>query len=203
MFIKYLLKNFSSVFGTWIFLTMLNQLIFFGSCLRPDCILASIPHVSIITLIVLYSIYNHEKTTYDVETGYNGLGFNKEGYDSSGYNEKGYDRDGFNLDGYDVYGKDRKGKGFFGRLFTGNDYAREISKLNKEAISANQTRTITESKETLTSIYDFNSNITKEGGSVKSAAHSDSTSTTKSLEDLAKYKAELKAKLDAAREARV
>ncbi len=216
MFIKYLLQNFSNVFGTWIFLTMLNQLVFFGSCLSPACILASMPHVSVITLIVLYNIYNHEKTTYDPGTGYNGLGFNKAGYNSDGYNEAGYDRNGFNLDGYDMYGKDRRGKGLLGRLFTGADYAKDISKLNKEAISNNQRKSTVkaayditdisgmhvslEGQETLTSVHDFNSDIAKEGGAVKD---SESIGATDALKNLDEYKAELRAKLDAARAARV
>ena len=65
-----------------------------------------------------------------------------------------------------------------------------------------------EGQETLTSIHDFNTNIAKDGGAVKVAVriandHSDSIGATDAINHLTEYKAELKAKLAAARAARV
>ena len=52
-YIYYTIANFSKVFGIWFVLTILNQLIFFGACLQPYCILASVPHISVITAIIV------------------------------------------------------------------------------------------------------------------------------------------------------
>ena len=49
----YAIANFSKVFTVWLILTFINQFVFFGACLRPDCILASIPHISVITAVVI------------------------------------------------------------------------------------------------------------------------------------------------------
>ena len=57
MFFSYLAANIKFAFSTWIILTIVNQFVFFGACLRPDCILASIPHVSLIALGIMYLSY--------------------------------------------------------------------------------------------------------------------------------------------------
>ena len=65
-----------------------------------------------------------------------------------------------------------------------------------------------EGQETLTSIWDYNNTVTEEGGAVKvgvrlANTHSDAMGATDAINHLTIYKAELKAKLDAARAARV
>lgn len=57
MFISYLVVNAKNVFWTWVILTLLNQILFFGACLHPYCILASIPHVSLFTFGIMYLMY--------------------------------------------------------------------------------------------------------------------------------------------------
>ncbi len=114
MFISYLFTNIKNVFWTWIILTLLNQIIFFGACLAPYCILASIPHVSLITFGIMYVSYKIALTTYDPKTGYNYLGYDKDGYDINGYGRDGYDRNDYDVKGFDRDGYDRDGFNKFG-----------------------------------------------------------------------------------------
>ncbi len=52
-YIYYAIANFSKVFGIWFVLTIINQFVFFGACLQPYCILASVPHISVITAVIV------------------------------------------------------------------------------------------------------------------------------------------------------
>lgn len=154
MFISYLFTNIKNVFWTWIILTLLNQIIFFGACLAPYCILASIPHVSLITFVIMYVSYTTARDTYNRDgfnkfgydkDGYSVDGYGRDGYDCNGYSKYGYGRDGYDCNGYDINGygrdgKDRLGKGFFGRLFAGSEHHEKIAKMNKEAINKNADR---------------------------------------------------------------
>lgn len=137
MFISYLAANAKVVFWTWVILTLVNQIAFFGACLAPYCILASIPHVSLITFGIMYLSYKSALTAYDESTGYNQFGYDTDGYDSYGYMQDGYDKHGYNIKGHDRFGKDRKGKGAVARTFAGSEYHAEIEKLNKQAIEKN------------------------------------------------------------------
>lgn len=114
MFILYLFANIKNVFWTWVILTLLNQILFFGACLHPYCILASIPHVSLITFGIMYVSYKIALTTYDPKTGYNYLGYDKDGFNQYGYKQDGYDRDGYNVKGFDRDSRDRMGYDQFG-----------------------------------------------------------------------------------------
>jgi hypothetical protein len=136
MFVSYLAANIKFAFSTWIILTIVNQFVFFGACLRPDCILASIPHVSLITFGLMYLSYKTALSTYDATTGYNQFGYDKDGYDKYGYGMDGYDKNGYNANGFDRDGKDRLGKGSIGRFFAGSKHHEKISKMNEEAIKA-------------------------------------------------------------------
>ena len=136
MFFSYLIGNIKFAFTTWIVLTLLNQIVFFGACLAPYCILASIPHVSLITIGIVYLSYASARDTYDPQTGYNKFGYNKEGYDHNGYDVDGFDKNGYNSQGFDRDGKDRLGKGSIGRFFAGDEHHQKISKMNEEARNA-------------------------------------------------------------------
>ncbi len=138
MFIKYVFQNIGSYFTIWLVLTIINQVVFFGACLRPDCLLASIPHVSIISLIVLYISFDNVTKTYNENTGYNELGFDEDGYDRGGYNKNRYDRDGFDLEGYTSDNTDRNGTGHFWSHFTGREYKAKIKILNEKAVTDNR-----------------------------------------------------------------
>jgi len=137
LFVGYLLFERKAVFWTWFILTIINQVAFFGACLQPYCILASIPHVSAITLLIMYMMYKSAVTTFDPETGYNYFSYDKNGYNEYGYDKFGYDRYGFNMKGIDHDGKDRKSKGSIARIFANSEYNTEIAGLNEEAISQN------------------------------------------------------------------
>lgn len=137
MFISYLVVNAKNVFWTWVILTLINQILFFGACLHLYCILASIPHVSLFTFGIMYLMYKTALTTYDPKTGYNEFGYDKDGFDQYGYQRDGYDRDGYNRKGINRNGKDRLGKGFFGRMFTSKEHDEKICKMNEEAIMKN------------------------------------------------------------------
>ena len=132
LFVRYLLFERKTVFWSWVLLTLINQVIFFGSCLAPYCILASIPHVSLITIGIMYLMYKSALITFDPKTGYNYFGYDKDGYNQYGYDKFGYDKNGYNAQGLDRDGKDRLGKGFIGRLFAGSEYKEKILKINKE-----------------------------------------------------------------------
>lgn len=141
MFIDYSIKNIQGLLGLWLVLTLINQIVFFGSCLRPDCILASIPHVSIITLIIFYNSYKVKNETYDEVTGYNEFGYDKNGYNCNGYNREGYDKHGYNKKGIDINGVDRLGRGSIRRFFSSAEKDKELQRLNREAIEA-QSKTV-------------------------------------------------------------
>jgi len=137
MFFSHLAANAKFAFTTWVILTIVNQIVFFGACLAPYCILASIPHVSLITLGIMYLSYTTARDTYDPQTGYNKFGYNKDGYDKYGYGADGYDKNGYNSQGLDRDGKDRLGKGSIGRFFAGSEHQKKVSKMNEEAIKKN------------------------------------------------------------------
>lgn len=132
LFVSYLAANAKVVFWTWVVLTLLNQVVFFGACLQPYCILASIPHVSLITFGIMYLTYKSALTTFDKDTGYNQFGYDKYGYDMNGYGMDGYDRHGYNAKGLDRDGKDRLGKGSISRFLAGSEHQEKISKLHEE-----------------------------------------------------------------------
>jgi hypothetical protein len=136
LFVGYLLFERKTVFWTWFILTIINQVAFFGACLQPYCILASIPHVSTITLLIMYMMYKSAVTTFDPETGYNYFGYNKDGYNKYGNDKFGYDKNGYDNKGFDRDGKDRLGKGSIGRFFAGSEHNEKIAKINEEAIKA-------------------------------------------------------------------
>lgn len=138
MFVSYLAANAKFAFSTWVILTIVNQIVFFGACLAPYCILASIPHVSLITFGIMYMMYKSALSTYDPNTGYNQFGYDKDGYDKYGYGYDGYDRDGYNIKGIDREDKDRLGKGSFGRMFSSSEHDEKIAKMNEEAINKNK-----------------------------------------------------------------
>lgn len=51
--------------GTFVVVMILNQLLFFGFCLNPICLVAAMPHVLLITVVVgtyINKISNDEKT---------------------------------------------------------------------------------------------------------------------------------------------
>ncbi len=54
--------------GTFIVVMILNQLLFFGFCLNPICLIAAMPHVLLITVVVgtfinkMQSIHENEKS---------------------------------------------------------------------------------------------------------------------------------------------
>lgn len=137
LFFSYLVTKLKVVFWTWVVLTLLNQVVFYGACLAPYCILASIPHVTLLTLGIMYLMYKSALDTFDPETSYNEFGYNKDGYDQYGYRQDGYDKHGYNVKGFDREGKDRKGKGALARTFAGSEYHAEIAKLNDAAIDKN------------------------------------------------------------------
>lgn len=138
MFISYLAANTKVVFWTWVMLTIVNQIVFFGACLAPYCILASIPHVSLITLGIMYLSYTTTRDTYDPQTGYNKFGYNKDGYNQHGYGIDGFDKNGYNSQGLDRDGKDRLGKGSIGRFFAGSEHQEKISRMNAEVKKAQE-----------------------------------------------------------------
>lgn len=176
MFFSYLAANRKTVFWLWIGLTLLNQIVFFGACLAPYCILASIPHVSLITFGIMYLSYKSALTTYDSTTGYNQFGYDKDGYDKDGYGSDGYDKHGYNVKGFDRNGKDREGKGSIGRFFAGQEYHAKTEKLNQEAIQNNaelQTKLILDRLPTpnenkdITAMDTHNKDVASKGGAVK------------------------------------
>lgn len=168
MFISYLAANRKTVFWLWIGLTLLNQVVFFGACLAPYCILASIPHVSLITFGIMYLSYKSALTTYDSSTGYNQFGYDKDGYDKGGYDSDGYDKHGYNVKGFDRDGKDREGKGSIGRFFAGQEYHAKTEKLNQEAIQKNQIQQSNRKSDNAPPLSE-NKDVASKGGSVKIA----------------------------------
>ena len=60
-YIAYVIANFPKVFGIWFVLTIINQVVFFGACLQPYCILASIPHISVLTAIIAVAIFKDDE----------------------------------------------------------------------------------------------------------------------------------------------
>lgn len=154
-FLRYFFSNLSQYFGLWFFFTILNQVIFFGACLQPYCILASVPHVSLFSLGMFYLSYKSSLSIYDEQTGLNLYGFaedgyNKDGYDIDGYKRNGYNKEHYHKNGYDINGYDKKGydkegydkngltkdnidrngKGRIARFFAGDKYKTELKELN-------------------------------------------------------------------------
>ncbi len=163
MFLKYIFFNLGQYFVIWVILTIINQVVFFGACLAPYCILASIPHVSIISLVIMYFSYKASMGVYDNDTGLNEFGYDKDGYNKNnydingyhknGYHKNGYDRNGYDRNGYDEYGYDRNGfnnqglneenedkngKGKVGRFFTDEEYKKNAKELNQKSKENNK-----------------------------------------------------------------
>lgn len=139
LFLRYLASKIKVTFWTWVFLTVLNQVVFFGACLAPYCILASIPHVSLITFGIMYLTYKSALETYDPETGYNEFGYDKDGYDMNGYGMDGYDKHSYNAQGIDRDGKDRLGMSYISRkIFASTEVREKLVKMNVEAIEKNK-----------------------------------------------------------------
>jgi len=136
MFLKYLVQNISKFFQIWLVLTIFNQVVFFGACIHPYCILASIPHISLIALGIIYFNYSSEKKEY-LNNGYNSFGYDEEGYNFEGYDSQGYDREGYTKKGFTKDGLNRNGQGWFIILFKSQDYINHINNLNKNAIISN------------------------------------------------------------------
>jgi len=152
MFFSYLMNNIKHFMLVWFFLTLANQALFFGSCLRPDCILASIPHVSLLSLLAFYVVFKSKNQTFDTATGLNEFGFDEngrdksgydrdgydpEGYDTNGYNKEGYDRDGYDKHGIDANGQDRKQRGVYKRFFNLDGENDNLAKMHKEKVQSN------------------------------------------------------------------
>ncbi len=51
---KSVFKNFQSFLVIWVVIIIVNQLFIFGGCFAPYCLLAALPHTSIISALILY-----------------------------------------------------------------------------------------------------------------------------------------------------
>jgi len=105
---------------TWLIVTIINQFVFFGACLQPYCILASIPHCLLISVGIVFFIFKNDWNEY-TNKGFNKFGFDADGYNTEGFNIEGYNRDGYNSQGYDRRGCDQDGYNNIGFDLAGYD----------------------------------------------------------------------------------
>ncbi len=52
--IKSVFKNFQFFLVTWIIVILINQIFIFGACFAPYCIIAALPHTSVIAILFTY-----------------------------------------------------------------------------------------------------------------------------------------------------
>lgn len=60
---KSVFKNFQSFLVIWAVVIIVNQLFIFGGCFAPYCLLAALPHTSIISALILYFSNKAENET--------------------------------------------------------------------------------------------------------------------------------------------
>ncbi len=60
--IRSAIKNFQTYLVIWAVLIILNQLVIFGACFAPYCILAALPHTGIVALLVLHFLVEPDET---------------------------------------------------------------------------------------------------------------------------------------------
>ena len=155
-FSRYLKRATKDFFIYWLIVTVINQVVFFGACLQPYCLLASIPHCSIIALGLVYMAYYGQWDKFNSDGfncfGYDAEGFSEKGFDISGYNKSGLDIDGFNREGldiagfnrrgYDENGKDRLGhskfKGRIINIFSSKNYFEIMGRWNRSRTNINR-----------------------------------------------------------------
>ena len=59
--IKSIFSNFQTFLVVWVVIIVANQLFIFGGCFAPYCLIAALPHTSIIAALVTYFINEVEK----------------------------------------------------------------------------------------------------------------------------------------------
>jgi hypothetical protein len=52
--LKYALKNIQKFLVVWVVVVLVNQIAIFGACFAPYCLIAALPHTSIIALLITY-----------------------------------------------------------------------------------------------------------------------------------------------------
>ncbi len=61
--IKSIFSNFQTFLVIWVVIIIVNQLFIFGGCFAPYCLIAALPHTSIIAALITYFMNESEKET--------------------------------------------------------------------------------------------------------------------------------------------
>ena len=54
--LKYTIDNFQSFLIVWVVVILVNQIFIFGACFEPYCLIAALPHTSLIAILLSYFI---------------------------------------------------------------------------------------------------------------------------------------------------
>jgi hypothetical protein len=60
-------KNIKPFFITWVCVLLLNQIVIFGACFAPYCLIAALPHTGVIAAIITYFVAQGDKETEILE----------------------------------------------------------------------------------------------------------------------------------------
>lgn len=77
--IKSIFSNFQTFLVIWIVIIIVNQLFIFSGCFAPYCLLAALPHTSVIAAVVTYFLNESkkEKTISNETTSYSSNSFSQ------------------------------------------------------------------------------------------------------------------------------
>jgi hypothetical protein len=54
-------KNIQKFIVIWVVVILINQVVIFGACFAPYCLIAALPHTSIIALVISYFTRDNPK----------------------------------------------------------------------------------------------------------------------------------------------
>jgi predicted RNA-binding Zn-ribbon protein involved in translation (DUF1610 family) len=66
--VKNIFANFQTFLIVWVVIIIVNQLAIFGACFAPYCLIAALPHTSIIAAVISYFISDSEETNSNAQT---------------------------------------------------------------------------------------------------------------------------------------
>ena len=64
--IKNIFSNFQTFLVVWVVVVIVNQLAIFGACFAPYCLIAALPHTSIIAAVIFHFISVSEESSNNV-----------------------------------------------------------------------------------------------------------------------------------------
>ena len=58
---KEILGNFQKFMVIWIIVLLVNQIVIFGACFQPYCLIAALPHTGVIAALITYFFREQNK----------------------------------------------------------------------------------------------------------------------------------------------